>query len=54
MVLGANMQLESLDPAQFIHKVEVKKQTHSYTFHSENCTHSYTNFQILAIHILFW
>ena len=33
---------------------EVKKQTHSYTLHSENCTHSYTNFQILPIHILFW
>ena len=32
---------------------EVKKQTYSYTFHSENCTHSYTNFQILPIHIPF-
>ena len=27
--------------------------THSYTSHSENCTHWYTIFQILPIHILF-
>ena len=38
-----------------IHKLgEVKKkQTHSYTYHIENCTHSYAIFQILPIHILF-
>ena len=32
---------------------EVKKHTHSYTSHSENCTHSYSIFQILPIYILF-
>ena len=31
---------------------EIKEQTYSYTFHSETCTHSYTNFQILPFHIL--
>ena len=31
---------------------KVKKHTHSYTSHSDNCTHSYTIFQILPIHIL--
>ena len=31
---------------------EVKKQTHSYTFYSENCIHSFTNYKILPIHIL--
>ena len=30
-----------------------KKHTHSYASHSENCSHSYTLFQILPIHILF-
>ena len=33
---------------------KVKKQTHSYTFHNENCTHSYTYFDVkmIPIHIL--
>ena len=30
-----------------------KTHTHSYTYHSENCTYSYTIFHNLPIHILF-
>ena len=44
-------------PIHILGEVKKKTETHSYiytcTSNIENCTHSYTIFQILLIHILF-
>ena len=54
-ILGTDVRLESPDPTPIHILGEVKKHTHSYrpTSHSKKCTHSYTIFKILPIHILF-
>ena len=44
MILGTDVRLESPDPHPIHILRQVKNMTHSYTSHSEKCTHSYAIF----------